>query len=258
MSESVRNPVMFLDTNVLYGELSCDLFLTLGESHLVNWDVKWSDYVLDELREHLTERIRALYPNLSDEKVLGRVSRRLYAMKTYLPQACVLEWRRVVDDVRGMVADVDDAPILAGAVAAAADYLVTSNVGDFDIPTIARRLRITVRKPGDMLCTIFESDKEFSTAALTGMLDSHRRPPRSLRELCSMLRTMPELSAFSVLLENEARARAESASLSSRRPPYSHALQPRDSRGRFARKPVVGDDDLDLYDAIWGIDGNFK
>lgn len=40
MSESVRNPVMFLDTNVLYGELSCDLFLTLGESHLVNWDVK--------------------------------------------------------------------------------------------------------------------------------------------------------------------------------------------------------------------------
>lgn len=258
MSEHVRKNVMFLDTNVLYGELSCDMFLTLGEAPTVGWEAKWNGYVLDELREHLTERIRVLYPRQSKEAVERKVLRRLTAMATFLPHACVAGWEKRVDEVRSMVSDPDDAPVLAGAVAAGADCLVTSNIGDFNVSAIAKRYGMLVRSPGDMLCSIFDEDKESAVAELTAMLESHTKPPRSFRELCERLRTMPEFVKFAVLLENEARKRAEICVLSSHSTPCRNIPQPRDRRGRFAEKPSWGDDDLDYYGDVWDADGNFR
>ena len=51
------NDFRFLDTNVLMGITETDLLLSLSETGGV-FRPYWSDYVFDELREHLHEHIQ--------------------------------------------------------------------------------------------------------------------------------------------------------------------------------------------------------
>ena len=63
-----RETGLFLDTNVLYGAFECDLFLGIAESGYLPISVHWSDFVLMELRTHLTERLKQLKPGYPQPK----------------------------------------------------------------------------------------------------------------------------------------------------------------------------------------------
>lgn len=77
-----RNPrIAFLDTNVLYGGLDNDMFLTLAEPPETVYQPKWSDYVMGELETHLKER--------AGEEDGVHVKRRLHSMARAFPKANV-------------------------------------------------------------------------------------------------------------------------------------------------------------------------
>lgn len=126
------------------------------------------------------------------------------------------------------VSDPDDAPVLSGAIRASCRYLVTSNVSDFDVSGISSTFKLNVIRPGEMLCVLYSTEKEGTIRALESMMADHRRPPRTLRELVDKLNTMESLRSFSGVLE--------SALPSDRERGGGSGYQPRDSRGRFARK----------------------
>ena len=223
-----REAGLFLDTNVLYGAFECDLFLGIAESGYLPISVHWSDFVLMELRTHLTERLKQLKPGLSSAEASMRAENRIRTMNLAFPDACTTEWRRFLRVANRFVSDPDDAPVLAGAIRASCRYLVTSNVSDFDVSGISSTFKLNVIRPGEMLCVLYSTEKEGTIRALESMMADHRRPPRTLRELVDKLNTMESLRSFSGVLE--------SALPSDRERGGGSGYQPRDSLGRFARK----------------------
>ncbi len=108
----------FLDTNVLFGALGADILLTLASAGLV--EVRWSEYVLNELRLAL-----ARY-GLSRAKT----ERRLVQMCAAFPEAMV-PGDRTATLPADLLPDRDDLPIVLGAMAGDCRAVVTWNVKDF-------------------------------------------------------------------------------------------------------------------------------
>lgn len=240
-------PTAFLDTNVLYGGLVSDVFLSLADTDRPLYEPKWSSYVKDELREHLTERFTQLgygHPRMLTE-------RKIHAIDTAFPKANIGEVV-VGDDIRQAVRDPDDAPILAGAVFARADELVTLNVKDFHADIISRRWRIAISTPNAFLERLYAEDDEGFAAAMVKMVKAHRKTPRTLQELAETSQRHDGISALGGILERE--MERQHAAMRTARP--VSGPQGRDRLGRFTTKRGGASDLPNLLHGIWGPDGN--
>jgi predicted nucleic acid-binding protein len=109
----------FLDANVLRGQLTTDVLLTLADKGA--FEPRWSQEVLAEVRRNRP-------PNLSE----AAIDRRLSQMNRAFPQAMVSGYEHLMPQMR---ADEKDKHVLAAAVHVEATLLVTENVKDFDPPT---------------------------------------------------------------------------------------------------------------------------
>ncbi|PPF81898.1 PIN domain-containing protein [Subtercola sp. Z020] len=106
----------FLDTNVLFGFQLNDVLLALAERGLFR--PLWSADVLEELRRNLVAHgVRST-----------NVERRIFAMTRWFPDAAVTGYGYLVP---AMTCDPKDRHVLAAAVRANAEVLVTFNVKDF-------------------------------------------------------------------------------------------------------------------------------
>ena len=106
-------PVL-LDTNVLFGAYLCDTVLRLAEAELFR--PLWSAGVLDELSRNLI--LRGLRPD--------QVDRRIGQMRRAFPDAMVEDYEPLV---AAMTCDPKDRHVLAAAVRANAEILVTEAGG---------------------------------------------------------------------------------------------------------------------------------
>lgn len=106
----------FLDTCVLYPAYLCDTLLRLAEASA--YRPLWSADVLTELRRNVIER--GIPPE--------RVDRRLAHMTRSFPDALVTGHESLID---GMTNHSKDRHVLAAAVRANAEVIVTFNLRDF-------------------------------------------------------------------------------------------------------------------------------
>ena len=90
-----------------------DLLLTLGA--LDAYDVRWSDAILTELGQAVTET----YPDIALERFEVTT---IAAMRTAFPDAVVSGWEAIVDEMDN---DPSDRHVAAAAVTAGADTIVT-------------------------------------------------------------------------------------------------------------------------------------
>src|SRR5262245_16563832 len=111
----------FLDACVLYPAYLCDTLLRLAEASA--YRPLWSADVLTELRRNLIDR----------GIPVERVDRRITHMTRSFPDALVTGYESLSD---GMTNDRKDRHVLAAAVRANAEVLVTFNVGDFPQPAL--------------------------------------------------------------------------------------------------------------------------
>lgn len=120
--------VALLDANVLYPARLRDLLVRLaiaGQYHAC-----WTDQILDECFENLI----ADRPDLLVDHLL----RTRHLLGIAVPDAVVANYDHLID--RLDLPDRDDRHVLAAAIAAGADNLVTANLGDFParaMPSIA-------------------------------------------------------------------------------------------------------------------------
>ncbi|MGI8938048.1 MAG: PIN domain-containing protein [Iamia sp.] len=165
----MERPVALLDANVLYPARLRDLFLRLaidGRFH-----ARWSARILDECFDNLL----ADRPDLP----LANLGRTRRLMITALPDA-------MVEGLEGRIArlelpDPDDRHVLAAAVAAEADLIVTANLSDFPSRSLPPALR--AESPDAFVLSLIQSDADAVAAVVDRQAAALRHPPMTVDQL---------------------------------------------------------------------------
>jgi hypothetical protein len=151
----------FLDTCVLYPAYLCDTLLRLAEASA--YRPLWSADVLAELRRNLIDR------GISPE----RVDRRISHMSRSFPDALVAGYESLID---GMGTDAKDRHVLAAAVRANAEVLVTFNIRDFPEPAL-KPYDIQAVHPDEFLLDQLDLYPGVTMQVLHQQAASYRREP---------------------------------------------------------------------------------
>lgn len=128
--------IVLLDACVLVPQRLCSRLLTFAEEGL--FAPRWSERILSETERALTKKL-----GVSKD----RADRRIAAMSTAFPEASVYGFEALED---GLTCHPKDRHVLAAAIAAGAETLVTINLKDFPDESCSPH-DITAKDPGRAL-----------------------------------------------------------------------------------------------------------
>lgn len=138
------------------------------------FEPRWSDQILDEVERTLVRKL-----GLDSSKVEHRLSH----MRSGFPEASVHGFEDLIEE---MTCDTKDRHVLAAAVAAGADLLVTANIKDFPESSY-QAYALEVIHPEALLSRLFNQDEEGCIEALQRDAGRRRNPPVSTGELLAQL-----------------------------------------------------------------------
>jgi len=165
----VSRPAALLDANVLYPARLRDLLVRLAIAG--QYQARWTERILDECFESLV----ADRPDLPAEHL--HRTRRLLSVA--VPDAIVADYDHLIDGLE--LPDRDDRHVLAAAIAARADSLVTANLGDF--PARALPPGVAVVSPDDFILMLVHADPEAVATVIDNQASALRKPPMTTAEL---------------------------------------------------------------------------
>lgn len=160
-----------IDTCVLYPAYLCDTLLRLAEAEA--YRPLWSADILAELRRNVVE---AGIP-------ADRVDRRIGQMSHSFPDAMVTGYDSLID---GMTNDPKDRHVLAAAVRANAEVIVTFNVRDFPVPAL-KPYDILAVHPDDFLLDQLDLYPGLTVEVLEQQAASYRREATTIAGLLPLL-----------------------------------------------------------------------
>ncbi|MEU4389791.1 PIN domain-containing protein [Kribbella sp. NPDC023855] len=172
-------PTVFLDANVLRGQLTTDVVLSIAHTDL--YRPRWSAEVLDEVKRNRPEKVTA-----------ERTDARFAQMAKAFPKAMVKNYEHLMPE---MQADEKDKHVLAAAVRSGSDVLVTENVKDFHPPTAGLHA-MKIQRTSEFLGRLVDEEPQLVIEAMQTMVDRNRRPPQSIPELIDKMATLQELKGF--------------------------------------------------------------
>jgi predicted nucleic acid-binding protein len=161
----------FLDACTLYPAYLCDTLLRLAEAPA--YRPLWSPDVLTELRRNLVER--GIPPE--------RVDRRLAHMTRSFPDALVTGYESLID---GMTNHPKDRHILAAAVRANAEVIVTFNLADFPEQAL-KPYDIAAIHPDEFLLDQLDLYPGVTVQVLRQQAASYRRVPNTVPDVLVLL-----------------------------------------------------------------------
>jgi hypothetical protein len=162
----------FFDTSAIFGGALNDVFLTLAELGL--YRPLWSTGVLDELR-------RTVVAHGIDA---AAVDYRISAMQSAFPDAEIQGYEELV---AAMTNDAGDRHVLAAAVRANAEVLVTFNLRHFPAEALSP-YDVEARHPDDFLLDQLDLHQEVTVAGVLRVVASYERPPMTALEFLGRLR----------------------------------------------------------------------
>jgi predicted nucleic acid-binding protein len=171
--------VAFLDANVLRGQLTTDVMLSLADRKL--FEPQWSAEVLDEVKRNRPAGVTA-----------ERADARFAQMGKAFPEALVTDYQHLMPE---MQADEKDKHVLAAAVHGESDVLVTENTKDFAPPTSGPHA-MKVERTSEFLNQMLEENPEQVVDAMQKMVDRNRRAPQTMPELIDKMATQQDLKGF--------------------------------------------------------------
>jgi PIN domain len=172
--------VALLDASVLHPWVVCDLLLRLAERGL--YRPAWSGEILDERVDSLTER----KPEHAE-----RFQRRRERMEAAFAEAMTDRPERFLAAVPEDV-DVGDRHVVAAALAARADVIVTNNVRHF-APERLSESGLVVQTADEFLIHQWWLDPQGVTDVLTAMAEATRQPSLTVDQVLDSLgRSAPE------------------------------------------------------------------
>lgn len=168
-------PVVVFDACVLYPAPLRDLLLWLATNGLVA--ARWSDQILEEWVESLLRN----RPDLSRERLMRTCSE----MNRAVPDAMVAGYESAIATLE--LPDPDDRHVLAAAIAAGADTILTHNLKDFPAARLPAGIRAIA--PDPFLVESFETDPDSFLETLSDHRRSLRNPPKDPDEYLATFET---------------------------------------------------------------------
>lgn len=141
----------------------------LSAAHANLYQLYWSDEILDEAFKNL----------IADGQMTKEEAERTRKiMDRAFPESIVEDYDHLIAVMRN---DPKDRHVVAAAVKAGAQLIVTSNVKDFyDLPE-----GMEAQNPDTFMCNLFELDPVRVLAALQRIAARHKRPPSTVASLCA-------------------------------------------------------------------------
>ncbi len=162
------------DANILYPAPLRDLFIRLAQAGLVR--AKWTETIHDEwLRNVLKDN-----PQLSPD----RLARTRNLMNEAVRDCLVAGYEDLIDSLT--LPDPDDRHVLAAAIRAGAEVIVTCNLADFPGEILAG-YDIEALHPDDFLVGLLDHAPGTVCAAVKRQRESLRNPPKTVEELFTTL-----------------------------------------------------------------------
>ena len=162
--------MVVLDANVLAEATISDLFLRLSEEpRLVS--PRWTEEIWAETRRTLITKLG--WPE-------GTTDSRIEAAKTTFPEAMISDYEAFIEQCTN---DAKDRHILAAAIRAKVETIVTMNVRDFKAVDLAP-WGVTAAHPGDYLKVLYDLDEGVVVSVLHQMAEIRSK---SLTEMLSRL-----------------------------------------------------------------------
>jgi hypothetical protein len=182
MCEVADRFVVVLDANVLFPVRVRDCLLRFAEAGL--YRARWSPQILDEWTHSLIEK----KPHLESSNRSQRD-----AMACAFPEAIVEGYEHLIPAL--VLPDENDRHVLAAAIRAGAQHIITENLRDF--PKEALDIyNIEAVSADQFLSSTYELYLSEATAALRKMRRSYRNPPMSASEfLLNLMRVGLPLTA---------------------------------------------------------------
>lgn len=186
----MTKPVVLLDANIFPAVWLLDIMLTLDERQVI--DAVWSERILEEARRALIER-------------RGRTSEQADRLLSFIRRMndthCIYGWSHLEPTLD--LPDPDDRHVLAAALAADADCIVTYNLKDFP-PRNLERYAVEALHPDEFLSAMLERDQDGVVDVMNAVVSSKDNPPRTMAEELDHLRRL-RLTRFADDMERVSR-----------------------------------------------------
>ncbi|WP_280475301.1 PIN domain-containing protein [Nocardia farcinica] len=166
--------IALYDANVLYGNTLRDMLIRLARSGVVQ--AKWTDAILDETMRTLA----AKRPHIAESK-LNRLRELIVAA---VPDCLVEGYEPLIAGLR--LPDPDDRHVLAAAIKAGAQVIVTANLADFPAAQL-RQWNIEARGPDEFVLDQVHLDDRVVWACVQQIADSRRNPPETVDDVLEAL-----------------------------------------------------------------------
>lgn len=168
--------VVVYDANVLYPSTLRDLLIRIAQAGLVQ--AKWSDRILDEVFENLSANRPDLDPS--------RLARTRELMNRAVRDCLVHGYEPIEDGLD--LPDPDDHHVLAAAIKAKAQVLVTRNLRDFPHSAL-QQWDLEAKSPDEFVLDQIDLSHEAVFGAVQRMADSMTNPPATLADVLERLET---------------------------------------------------------------------
>ena len=166
--------VAVYDACVLYPSTLRDLLIRIAQAGLVQ--AKWTEEILDEVFRNLQEN----RPDLDVE----RLKRTRELMMSSIRDVLVVGYEPLVDVVT--LPDPDDRHVLAAAIRARAQLIVTANLPDFPAASL-RPWDVEAVSPDDFVRAQIDLGRDLVYAAVTRIADSWRNPAGTVADVLTRL-----------------------------------------------------------------------
>lgn len=180
--------VVVYDANVLYGNAVRDLFIRLARAKVVQ--AKWTDRILDEALGNLS----AKRPDVPTEKI-AQLRQMIIAA---VPDCRVEGYEPLVESLK--LPDADDRHVLAAAIKAGAQVIVTSNLKDFPEDYLTT-WDVAAKSPDDLLLDLIDLDDRVVWACVQEIAYSRRNPPETAEDVLDELERAGLVEAVAALRE---------------------------------------------------------
>jgi predicted nucleic acid-binding protein len=172
---------VILDACVLFPMYLRDLLLSTAEEGL--YLPYWSQKILNEAMSNLVLRGK-----LSQKKAKGLEE----VLKAAFPEA-IIEVPVGLEQL--MTNDPKDRHVLAAAVTAKADVIITNNIADFKEKDLAS-WNIKAQSPDDFLSELFNEYPDSIVNLLQQQSKNYKNPPKTVAELLEFFEKKAELPKF--------------------------------------------------------------
>ncbi|WP_160094558.1 PIN domain-containing protein [Rhodococcus sp. T7] len=162
------------DANVLYPNVLRDVLIRLAQTGLVH--ARWTDQILDEMFVNLAED----RPDI-DASTLTRLRK---LMNEAIPDCLVSGYESLIPALA--LPDADDRHVLAAAIRAGAQVIVTANLRHFPQEGLAE-FGIEAMHPDEFVMDLFNLDGVRVHQAVSATAAVWRNPPGTPADVCDRL-----------------------------------------------------------------------